>query len=489
MQGLRAITVCFLSLLALSGCRRDDGLSDAGGFSAVVEQLAAGTYTGLAALPTAVLASTATEIALYEPGEQAISVDDRGIDLYGAAQLSGVSGAAGGGAGLDAGGEMAVLATAAGLMELAGAGEDRYAGASALQAILPGAPTRVAAAGADLWVQIGGELYCWRNGALQRAGVGEVSLDGPLAAGGQRGGLPVIWAAGDEQVVAISRGGRALVEAVETRAAVGSMGADSAGTLWAAEDGALLEIPPEGEPRRYALPEAVTWAGAGTGAAGAWALTAGGLYRVEGDQYALAGLDGLIPEPGVVDGQGRLVFASEGGLWRVGRDRELLLVGMAGTVAAPEQIEGIREVRLVPTFPDRIATLEARIGDLPLEISGDSSVVIDASQWFDGADHTLTATATWSDGGAATGSAVFRSEDVGVVSWAGQIGPIYTEQCALCHGGDTETLLDSPEAWQARIDDILANVRSGAMPLGRDPLSAAQIAMIDAWKEGGFLLE
>lgn len=468
-------------------------MEDGGIFAAVIEPLDAGELRGVATLGASALAATPEALRRYDPGAASADLDDRGLALYAAAALD------------LAGGAVDLLATDEGLQEIAGqaTGEPRLA-PSPIQDLLPAPPDRIVGAGGDLWLQAGGRLYAWRGGELSEITAGEPRT-GPLAAGGVYGGLPVIWAAGDASLVALSRGGWEVVAEIAAEdlggagdgagdsAGIGAVGTDRDGALWAirAGGGDLLRIAPEGDLSRYALPAPARWVGAHPEAAGAWALTDAGLYRVEGGEaaaYALADTGGLIPEPGAVDRLGRLVFASEGGLWRVGRSRVLLLTGLTGTAAAPEEIAGAREVRAVATLPEEIATLEAWIDGEPLALDGDTATVL-ASGWADGRPHTLRAAATWQGGESAEAEAVFTSLDVGVVTWAGQIGPLYEAECALCHGGGTETILDTPEAWEARIDDILANVRSGAMPLGRDPLSAVEVATIEAWQAGGFLSE
>ena len=71
-------------------------------------------------------------------------------------------------------------------------------------------------------------------------------------------------------------------------------------------------------------------------------------------------------------------------------------------------------------------------------------------------------------------------------TWADDIQPLYEAQCALCHGGAATTVLEAPEDWSARIDDILFNVRAGNMPLGGDPLSDLDVAVIEAWAAAGY---
>ena len=53
-------------------------------------------------------------------------------------------------------------------------------------------------------------------------------------------------------------------------------------------------------------------------------------------------------------------------------------------------------------------------------------------------------------------------------------------------GGDADTVLDGVEAWQTRIDDIIEQIDSGAMPLGASPLSQDDIDRIRAWRDAGF---
>ena len=74
----------------------------------------------------------------------------------------------------------------------------------------------------------------------------------------------------------------------------------------------------------------------------------------------------------------------------------------------------------------------------------------------------------------------------GPITWDGHIGPLYDERCAHCHDNGTETVLTGPENWQARLEDILTEVSLGRMPIGGAQLTDGEIAMIEAWADGGF---
>ncbi len=97
---------------------------------------------------------------------------------------------------------------------------------------------------------------------------------------------------------------------------------------------------------------------------------------------------------------------------------------------------------------------------------------------------------TWGEAGL-TRWAVNAPVDVGPteVTWAGQIGPLLSARCSMCHGpnGYAHSLYTFEQA-KNEIDALLLMVSSGAMPLPPNvPLSGAEVGLIQAWKTGGFL--
>lgn len=75
-----------------------------------------------------------------------------------------------------------------------------------------------------------------------------------------------------------------------------------------------------------------------------------------------------------------------------------------------------------------------------------------------------------------------------VWGWEADVAPLVEDRCAKCHGeGQHAHSMFTAEHWQAEIDDILMVTGSGAMPLPpNEPLVAAELEVIQGWKDGGF---
>lgn len=396
---------------------------------------------------------------------------------------------------VDPSGEV-LIATDQGLFTLVSSGEAADLRGSTLQDALSGAPTRALTRGQDLWVQTEAGLHRWRGGTARAITLDGEAITGPFAVGGAVDGAEVVWVAGAGGLAALDTASWQTV-AWHRRVEASALAVDSAGLLWAIEDGDLWVADAAGELSRARLDEALVGLAASPSAAGVWALGESTLYRGEDGALTplepdenLDSLDRIDPSALRVDALGRLVGRDDSGAWRAGTGPVVLVLGLDDG----EQIEGTLSLRLVPTRPEDVTALAAEIDGAALAVSGDAtdgwSAELVASDWLDGAEHALSATATYVDGAVVDSEPVrFLSVDLGTVTWAGQIEPLFQDNCEICHGGASETQLDSAEAWISSIELILDNVRSGAMPLGRDPLSDLQISMIEAWQDGGFALE
>ncbi len=143
-----------------------------------------------------------------------------------------------------------------------------------------------------------------------------------------------------------------------------------------------------------------------------------------------------------------------------------------------------RTVRIEAPGDPRV---EVRIDGEPMAIQLDPwRVTIDPEAWEPG-PHELVVQVVYDDGTLPT--TIRRAfEVVPRVTWSDDVRPLHEEHCAMCHGpsGSATTRLADRDDWESRIDTILENVERGRMPLGRPPLSRADVAMIRAWKFGGF---
>lgn len=333
--------------------------------------------------------------------------------------------------------------------------------------------TALARQGEDLWLQAGG-LYRWRDEQLS-----ELQVDGPLlgpfAAGDAIEGEPVLWASDAEDLFAIRQTDSGIVEQLAIGA---SSVAVSAGAAWAVAEGLLYRHDAEGW-AAFALDEPIVGVWADPADPVAWFATDTGIYGFDGDAFALTLPDEGSPRPMGVDAVGRLILATDAGLSRVSVEPELAIVG----ILAGEAIGGDTEVQLYTNLPG--ATFSASVGALNLEPI-DGAFTLDPYALLDADEHTLVARAEWTDGARAESQLRFRIGAPESAAWSSEIEPLYQERCANCHGGSTQTQLDSRELWVERIDDILVEVEAERMPLGGPALSQAQIALIRVWRDGGF---
>lgn len=192
---------------------------------------------------------------------------------------------------------------------------------------------------------------------------------------------------------------------------------------------------------------------------------------------------GRLPRPEgriAIDPLGRVLVSDLDGLRRLSVGWPVAIVG----VSEGQRLEADTTVYLAATLPDQVEWLEADIDGVAQPIE-DAELLIRVADWADGAPHTLTVRAGYAEG-EGEGSLSFRAVIVGDVTWTEHIEPLYSDNCALCHAGSTQTLLDTPEAWESEYDRIWAAVSEGRMPLARDPLTPAQLALLAGWADGGF---
>lgn len=443
-----------------------------------------GATTGAAPAPGyRAFFTVSPSLYLLEPGTtSADEIDDAGLTL------------------LDAGADVhgdTLLAAEEGLFTLVEEGDAIDVRGSGLEGSYSGTVEDLATWKKDLWLRTTRGLYVARNGVVREIRVDGLPVSGPFAAGGTVSGRDVVWVSGEFGIVALETGSGAWEAlAWRGRAAPDALAVDSSGRLWAASEGELLLGDEDGGLSRHKLPEPVVSVAASPSARGVWVRADGALYRADGEEiYEVQWSRDLEPaDPRArtdrVDEAGRLLVSGQDGLVRVGAERILLVVGISDGA----ELDGAVELRFVPTRPEDVTALSADIDGVELAVEGDEfdgwTAVLDASAWLDGAEHDVRSSATYDDGAVVSSEPIsFLSTDMGFVTWSEHIEPIYADNCAICHGGATETLLDTPELWQEQIDDVIENVSSGAMPLGRDPLTELQVAMIEAWRDGGFVLE
>ncbi|MFN7142771.1 MAG: hypothetical protein ACK4YP_03275, partial [Myxococcota bacterium] len=352
---------------------------------------------------------------------------------------------------------------------------------------LDGVPAEMAAAGGALWVRTAGGVWLHRDGSLGAVTVAGRTLTGPLAAGVDADGVPLAWIGAEGRLVAVDVDGAVRADRV---GAVDDVATDAAGRVWVASEGELAVGGVDGPWRRFTFADAVTAVAADPGAAGAWVLAGGTVYRGVGGEspeaFEVLASD-VVPDGIAADPLGRLL-AWDGDLHRVTAGRVIEVIGLTDG----DEVNDGTVVTLLPTAPDEVDAVTATIDGTALDVAaggdGTWSVTIDAATWAGEGSRALVAEATYAGGRtASSGDVRFSVGALGDVTWTEHVGPLAQQHCAVCHAGDTATLLDDAATWQARVDDILAQVEAGSMPLSADPLPDGEIALIRAWRDGGFL--
>ncbi len=344
-------------------------------------------------------------------------------------------------------------------------------------------PARALHADGDaLWIETGAGVFRWHRGDLAELTVDGASVDARVAAGAAWTGSRVAWLAVGDTLHGFATSAVA-VEGFETRAFAAPIDAVATvdGALLLAEGGRLWRRDAAGW-AELALEERVADLFGGPG--GAWLRTEAGLRLWRGTSL-WAPRD--LPEGlgrWFADDLGRLLVRTDAGLDRWTLHRPLRVLGLA----AGDHLDVARTIEIVATAPDEVDALAVEVrpevGDpVPVALT-EGAGLLDPESLPTG-PATLWVTATYADQEASLGLP-FTVEVVGDVTWEVHVAPIHEARCASCHADSANTVLDGPESWETGIDDILENVRSTAMPLVGDPLTAAQIDLIAAWQAGGF---
>lgn len=346
--------------------------------------------------------------------------------------------------------------------------------------------------GEQLWLTTSAGVVIWRGDVLAELTLDGAPARGPVACHGSYLGEPAVWVADGSDIHAITTRTNPF-EPLVTEPLPGTIEAvaiDATGRPWAAAGGALFRRR-DGHWQRVRLGSPVWNVLGGASAAGVWAITKAGPRFVPNGERPTAlrpsGGPGIDTEPlgrWLADGAGRLLVRDEAGLHRLSVGRPLWLDGLRSgdMVAEPTWLE------LHPTLPQEVESITVRVptAELELAVSG-SSVLLDPGR-LSGGRHNLEVVVSYVGGEQTRALRQFVTTGAaGAITWAQHIAPIHQDTCALCHDNAAETILDGPEAWEGRIDDILKQVRSGAMPLGRSPLATEQISVIEQWAEGGFV--
>jgi len=251
-------------------------------------------------------------------------------------------------------------------------------------------------------------------------------------------------------------------------------GRSAAGTLWAAR-GEEVSVRTDEEWSRYLLPGRVLSIEAHPDADVVWIQTDLGWLCWQGETVRpVEGLDEV--EVLDLDPSGRLLVSVDGRLERWGAGYSAVVTGLT-----PDQRLDVETTAVViPSFVEDVVGIEAWVnGSLVL-----GEVVLVPTDLGDGA-HEFRAEVTYVDETVVEVFVPFSVGEFGIPSWEGDIRPIFQANCALCHDGDTESVLNTVDHWRGAIDEIVTMMSSGEMPLGRDPVSASDMALVRAWRVSG----
>lgn len=350
---------------------------------------------------------------------------------------------------------------------------------------------------AHVWLSSALGVYHWSDGVLERVAA---QGDGPplararLALAPGAPAEPVIWAAAGTTTYMLRREDAAEAP-FSWQIATTTRGADAMATsrdaLWTVYGGEVWRRDAEGAWSRLSVVDA---AGAGAAIDGlaanpqADALwlhdTDGGVWHLL-DRTLTRTPDVLWGDARAVDAEGRLLVADARGVHRVERRLHVSLPELRDG----DVLDGARTVRVHASFKAQLESLDARAGDLslPVDLSA-GTLELDPATLGLGA-HRVVVTARYAGGYTTSVTRTVRVEDV-LVTWRDTIQPIYARSCETCHGVQTSRPLHDPQQWRDDFDNILSQVEQQTMPLPPlAPLNAAQLGLLRAWRDQGFLVE
>lgn len=307
-------------------------------------------------------------------------------------------------------------------------------------------------------------LFAWRAGQL-------FALEGYSAPAAMGLDQSLTVQRGRHQVRLV-RSGAGWAELEQERLRADAVGVDGQGMRWTLVGPDLLRSDGAG----WGLPSAGGTLHTCAQAEGAWVVDEQGMGWFFDSQPQLRA---RVPEGAVLDGQCRWLVADYSGLSRHAAGRPVGLWGLQ----IGERVVGDTPLVVLPSLPEQVA-------EVTLAVNGEAQIldagawVLEPAQWPEGG--TLDVVVTYEDSTSSTLERSFEVVDAGQPTWTEDVEPLYNTHCALCHTNGTETLLNDAQAWEDNIDVILSSVSSGAMPLGKTPLTGAEIATIRAWQAGGF---
>ncbi len=332
----------------------------------------------------------------------------------------------------------------------------------------------------DLWIATASSLYRVRDGEAQRFELSD-DLSSVQLAVAQRPEGPALWVLLPDRVLEVwrDRSGAVRSASLVLDSAPTSIGGDATLTGWLEIDGRLHSI---GADRRL-VDHGVEVGRLLTSSLSreAWMIDpAGGAWLFADDRL-------LRVRDVTFDPTQTMAVASDGSLYvsadtiaRYAPRRDARVLG-----APSGSLLVIPQVFLIES--EGAPSIEARVDGASVEIASDPvRVELDPAALGEGT-HELFVEIRYDDGTLPiTDRRTF--EVITDATWADDVEPLYEANCAFCHGPDgaAVTRLGTMEDWQMQIDIIVRNVEQGRMPLGRPPLAARDVALLQAWQVGGF---
>jgi len=341
-------------------------------------------------------------------------------------------------------------------------------------------PTPTGRGAGDLWIATASSLYRVRDGVAERLAI-EEDLSAAELAIAQRPEGPALWVRLSDRVLEIwrDRTGVMRTAALVLETTPTAIGGDAASVGWLEIDGRLHSI---GADRRL-VDRGVTVARLLTSSLSreSWVIDADGAVWLHADGRLLRAADLMLDPSGV------MAVAADGSLYVSGativryapRHFARVLGAADGSLLVTPQTFIIES--------EGTPVLEATIDGSAVEVSAETGVLeLDPVALGEGS-HELVVRFTYDDG---TLPVIDRRtfEVITDATWTEDIAPLQEASCASCHGpeGAAVTRLGTRAEWQTQIEFIVRNVEQGRMPLGRAPLSARDVALIQAWEIGGF---
>lgn len=347
-----------------------------------------------------------------------------------------------------------------------------------------GQPTQLLGIRQDLWISTTQALHLWRGGEIY-----EIEPEGLPTRNARMAWSPSgdVWVASEnafyrlESRMLLEGGAQAFPQAVG--GPIDTFGVDGQGTVWVVIGGLLYSRAIGGDWCEHDAVRSVMSVQTNGRSNLIWITTPSGFWQHE--QGLFRPVQG-VPEGDVlaVAEDGSALISGSGGLSQVFSELQVDLVGLEE--GALLGLATTIEVR--PLLPEQVEQVTATLDGAELSVSAQPwSVALDPALLADGS-HELAVNVAYMGGTVVSESLRFSVYVGPPPSWEANIGPLFDDSCALCHGPQgSARRIDTPALWVELIDLILDNVRNDRMPLPPvDLLDASQVELIEGWQAAGF---